>query len=112
METRLSYWGVGMQGDRGTVGGAAARLEGILSLAGNCLVVTTASGSKAQPVFPAGRARWDSSARVLEYGGKTYRLGESITLGGGGVGSPAGFAQEAGVQIADCEIRDLFVVAG
>jgi hypothetical protein len=107
--TSLSFWGVGLpQG--GPVGGAAARLDGVLSRLGGCLVVTASNGKRVQPVFPAGKAHWDESTATLSFGGRKYRAGDSITLGGGGVSSPSAYAGEAGVRIADCPVGDLFAV--
>lgn len=108
--TRLSYWGVGAPPRQGTVGGAAARLEGVLSLLGSCLVVTAGNGRAVHPVFPAGKAAWDDASGTLRFAGKTYRPGDRITLGGGGIGSPSAYAQEAGVRIAPCPVSDLWAV--
>ena len=107
--TRLSFWGVGQPGG-GAVGGAAARLEGVLSRLGGCLVVTADNGSRVQPVFPAGKARWNEAARTLSFAGRDYRPGDRIVLGGGGVGAPSAYAREAGVAIAPCLESDLWVV--
>ena len=112
MATRLSYWGVGIAREPGPVGGAAARFDGVLSRLGGCLIVTAPNGIRVQPVFPAGKARWDEAAGTLSYGGRQYRLGDTITLGGGGVASPSTYSDEPGVRIADCPVSELFAVAG
>lgn len=104
-EIRLSYWGVGMPPP---VGGAAARLEGTLSRLGGCLIVIPGNGMRIQPVFPAGKARWNAAAGTLSFAGREYRPGDRITLGGGGA-APA-FRGESGVEIAPCEVSDLWVV--
>ena len=109
MATRLSFWGVGRpQG--GAVGGAAARLEGVLSRLEGCVVVTAPNGVRVQPVFPAGKARWDESAGALSFGGGQYRDGDRIVLGGGAVSSPSAYAREAGVRLAACPVGALFAV--
>lgn len=109
--TSLSFWGVGIPSE-GPVGGAAARLDGVLSSLGGCLIVTAPNGKRVQPVFPAGKASWDESAETLSFGGRTYRPGDRIALGGGGVASPSAYAREPGVRIADCPVADLFAVVG
>jgi hypothetical protein len=108
--TRLSYWGVGAPARDGPTGGAAARLEGVLSRLGGCLVVIPGNGISVQPVFPAGKARWDEASQTLIFAGKAYRPGDRITLGGGGIASPSAYAREPGVAIAPCAQSDLWVV--
>lgn len=111
--TRLSLWGVGVVRERGAaVGGAASAFDGTLSRLGGCLVVTSGNGTRVQPVFPAGKATWDTATETLAFGGKRYGLGDRITLGGGGVASSSAYAREVGVQIVDCEAGELFVVSG
>jgi hypothetical protein len=65
---------------------------------------------RVQPVFPAGKAGWDDASGTLSFAGRTYRIGERIVLGGGGVASPSAYAREAGVEIVPCEERDLWAV--
>jgi hypothetical protein len=107
--TRLSFWGIGLSQD-GPVGGAAGRLEGVLSRVDNCLVVTASNGRRVQPVFPAGKARWDEAAGTLFFAGRQYKAGDRIALGGGGISSPSSYARETGVRIADCPVAELFAV--
>jgi hypothetical protein len=71
---RLSFSGVGVPPRSGPVGGAAARLSGVLARLGDCLVVTAPNGSRVQPVFRAGKAVWDEAAGALIFAGKSYRL--------------------------------------
>lgn len=108
--TRLSYRGVGLPPSRGAVGGAAARFGGVLSRLDGCLVVTAPNGIRVQPVFPAGKAVWDEASGTLRFAGKTYRPGDRIVLGGGGIGSRSAYALEAGVEIAPCGVSDLWAV--
>jgi hypothetical protein len=109
-EVRLSYWGVGMAPPDGPVGGAAARIDGVLSRVGGCLVVDPDGGLPLHPVFPTGKARWDPATGTLSLAGRLYRPGDRITLGGGGVASPSAYRSEAGVEIAPCDVSDLWVV--
>jgi hypothetical protein len=109
-EVRLSYWGVGMPPPDGPVGGAAARIDGVLSRVGGCLVVESDSGVRVHPVFPAGKAQWNPATGTLTFADRAYRPGDRITLGGGGVASPSAYGREAGVEIAPCEVGALWVV--
>jgi hypothetical protein len=108
--TRLSYWGVGAPPRSGPAGGAAARLEGVLSRLGGCIVVTPGNGRSVHPVFPAGKAVWGEASGRLRFAGRTYRPGDRIVLGGGGIGSPADYARQPGVEIASCPESDLWAV--
>ncbi|HEX9948051.1 MAG TPA: hypothetical protein VGA98_10970 [Allosphingosinicella sp.] len=108
--TRLSYWGVGAPPRQGPLGGAAARLEGILSRLGGCLVVTLGNGRAVHPVFPSGKATWDEASGTLRFEGKIYRPGDRIILGGGGITSPSAYARESGVEIAPCPEENLWAV--
>lgn len=110
-EIRLSRWGVGVPRPDGPVGGAAARIDGVLSRVGACLIVESEGGAKVHPVFPSDQVRWDATSGTLRFAGSTYRLGDRITLGGGGVASE-NFRRETGVEIAPCEISDVWVVIG
>ncbi|HYW15567.1 MAG TPA: hypothetical protein VE891_05370 [Allosphingosinicella sp.] len=107
---RLSYRGVGAPSRQGPVGGAAALFSGVLSRLGGCLVVTAPNGVRVQPVFPAGKAVWNESSGTLRFAGKTYRPGDRILLGGGGITSPSAYARETGVKIATCPERNLWAV--
>jgi hypothetical protein len=109
-EIRLSYWGVGMAPSDGPVGGAAARVDGVLSRVRGCLVIDVDGGLRLHPVFPAGKARWNPATGTLSFAGRLYRLGDRITVGGGGVALPSTYRREAGVEIAPCEVTDLWVV--
>lgn len=109
-EIRLSHWGVGTPLSDGPVGGATARIDGVLSRVGGCLVVDSDGGVRTHPVFPAGKAQWNPATGTLSFAGRLYRPGDPITLGGGGVASPSAYRREAGVEIAPCEISDLWVV--
>jgi hypothetical protein len=94
----------------GPVGGAAARIDGVLSQVRGCLVVESDGGVRVHPVFPAGKARWNPATGTLSFAGRLYRPGDRITLGGGGIASPSAYRREAGVEIAPCEVSGLWVV--
>jgi hypothetical protein len=85
-------------------------MDGVLSRVRGCLVVDSDGGVRLHPVFPAGTARWNPATGTLSSAGRLYRLGDRITLGGGGVASPSAYRREAGVEIAPCEVSDLWVV--
>lgn len=95
----------------GVASSALARIDGTLAEKGGCLVIAGAGGAAVQPVFPEGKARWDAAAGSLVLGGRTYRLGSPITVGGGGVGDEAAFAAKAGVTIPPCAGASLFIVS-
>ena len=108
--TRLSYWGVGVPPRPGPAGGAAGRLGGVLSRLGGCLVVTAPNGIQVQPVFPAGKAVWDEASGTLKFKGRSYRPGDSIELGGGGVSSPSAYASQTGVELVPCAAGRIWTV--
>jgi hypothetical protein len=113
MEIRLSYHGIGVdRSGRRAVGGATAILNGVLSRVGNCLVVTAPNGIRVQPFFLAGTERWDAASETLVMRGKNYRLGDRISLGGGGVAPSFDPGREPGVDIVECEVGELFAVSG
>jgi hypothetical protein len=93
----------------GQDGGAAALLVGTLAKRGGCLVVE-GNGRAVHLVFPAGKAVWDEASGTLRVGGKTYRPGDPITLGGGGISSPSTFLSEKGVEITPCTVTMYWVV--
>lgn len=107
---RLSFSGVGEPPRPGPAGGAAGRLSGVLSRLGECLVVTAPNGLRVQPVFPAGKAVWDEAAGALIFAGRSYRPGDSIEFGGGGITSPSAYARVPGVEIAPCAESKVWAV--
>lgn len=92
----------------GVSSGAAARLEGILALVDNCLVV--AGETPVQPVFREDSVRWEQSTQRLVFRGAEYRIGSRIVLGGGGVGDEAAYSARPGVSVPRCGGARLFVV--
>lgn len=105
---RLSYWGIGVSRPAGAIGGAAARIDGVLSRLGSCLIVA-AGETRVHAVFPMTKARWDEGTGTLSFGGRNYRVGDRITLGGGGA-SPAIKDHPSDLDIAPCEVSRLWIV--
>ncbi|KZE94616.1 hypothetical protein AVP42_00900 [Agromyces sp. NDB4Y10] len=70
-------------------GGMDALAVGKLALANGCLVIEGSDESMLVPVFPSDEATWNDG--VLTWGGKEYRVGDTIRLGGGG--SPPGYVE-------------------
>lgn len=61
-------------------------LEGTLEIDNGCLVVRAdETGDEFVVAFPRSLVEWDASAGVLTYGGVEYRIGDHVTMGGGGV---------------------------
>ena len=93
--------------DGGIRASATARLTGVLALRDDCLVLDVEGGPPVQPVFPADEVRWDAASRQLAYAGRSYRLGDEVTVGGGGVESD----RATGVDGPRCAGASLFVVS-
>lgn len=69
--------------------GMQALLTGMLQDQSGCLVVAAADQSEPVVVaFPRSLARWDADRQVLEYGGREFRVGDTVWMGGGGVNAP------------------------
>ncbi len=64
-----------------------ALLTGKLAIANNCLVVTTSASSPWLPIFPDDKGVWDDAKQTFTYEGKVMRIGETIQVGGGNIGS-------------------------
>jgi hypothetical protein len=90
---------------------ALALVEGRLAELDGCLVIAREGGVSVQPVFPDGSARWDEGARRLIFNGAAYRIGDKITVGGGGVGDEAKYSARPGVSIPQCRAGSLFIVS-
>ena len=69
----------------GVVGSAAALASGTLILRNNCLLLEWEGGRTILPVFPSDRIQWDAAALTLTHEGRRYRVGDPISIGGGGV---------------------------
>lgn len=63
--------------------GDGAALEGTLTTRGGCFVVETAAGAVVVPVLPASATTWDGGAERLTIGSAEYRLGDTVSFGGG-----------------------------
>jgi len=68
-------------------GGDTALLDGVLANVGGCLVVQAAAGVTL-PYFPSNAVSYPSTDSVQIFG-TTYRIGDSVSLGGG-YGTPTG----------------------
>lgn len=62
-------------------GGDSALLAGIVETSGDCVVVKVSDGSIHTPVF--NRTQIRVTGREFSYGGKTFKEGDTISLGGG-----------------------------
>lgn len=77
-------------------GGAfAAQLIGVLQLEANCVTVRSELNGEFVPVFPSSDVNWKDS--TLTYLGKSYRVGDEVTLDGGPGADPEATIPE------DCE---------
>lgn len=92
--------------------GALALMTGEMKIQGSCVLVALDNGALLQPVFPAGRAKWDADKQTLLFNNKSYKNGSTITLGGGGVPDDSSFRMKAGSNIPECPDAKLFVVSG
>ncbi|MCJ7827309.1 MAG: hypothetical protein MUP36_03625 [Demequinaceae bacterium] len=64
----------------------AALLEGTLAIHSGCLVVVPDElGDAIIVAFPRSLVEWDASTGVLTYGGVEYRIGDHVSMGGGGL---------------------------
>jgi hypothetical protein len=63
--------------------GDGALLDGTLENQESCLVVRTPDGRLVVPVFPAAESTWDDGEQRLTVGETGYRVGDSVSLGGG-----------------------------
>ena len=93
--------------DGGIQGSAPSRFSGTLRLQDNCLVVASESGELMQPIFPADRANWNGSQ--LSFDGRTYNIGDAITLGGGAL--PPAFDVPQSWSVPACKGSRLFGVS-
>lgn len=67
-----------------------ALVEGTLDVDGPCLYLAT-EADRYLPIWPASKTQWNADANTLRFDGYTYRVGETIKLGGGEIRSePAG----------------------
>ncbi len=111
-EKVIALWDVEGKRDKSIKAGATASFTGKLALQQRCLTVVDSGGHTIQPVFAWGDAQWDANAKVLNYLEKRYSLGQTISLGGGGVNDQAAARKQADVSIPECGNADLYFVAG
>ena len=63
-------------------GSFTAAIEGRIVISEGCLVIDTGE-NYVQPIFPSDAVSWNASAQTLEFRGESYRVGDTISLGGG-----------------------------
>jgi hypothetical protein len=63
--------------------GAQAALVGKLILEDGCLYVVAARGERWIPVFGFPATRWNAAELRVETAGASYRVGDTVRLGGG-----------------------------
>jgi hypothetical protein len=86
-----------------------ARKTGMLTVRDGCLMIDNANGPATLPLFPY-EATWDASTQTLSYSGSTYRVGDTITVGGGAI-SRESLAQYPGRKdVPECGQADLFLI--
>lgn len=95
----------------GVSASALARITGKLQLQDNCLVVVSSDGRALQPVFGRNTVEWDSASQQLNYNRRTYRMGDAIVLGGGGV-SLKRDALPDNWAVPQCRDAEMFAVSG
>jgi hypothetical protein len=74
-----------------------ALAQGTLALEGGCLVLADATGSAVHGVlvFPRHLTSWDNDTHVLTYAGHEYRMGDTVSAGGGSPGTAVGDIPDA-----------------
>jgi hypothetical protein len=55
---------------------------GVLEVDGTCLYLLAPDGTRTFPVFATADTRWNRAAGSLEVGDRTFRPGQTVTLGG------------------------------
>ena len=95
----------------GRVTSPAGLLAGTLALRRNCLVIVGATGVTTLPIFRQGSFAWDGAEGALSYGGRTWRLGETLTLPGGNLPKRSPYVADYRATIDRCGTDDVFIVA-
>ena len=95
----------------GKVTSPAGLVAGTLDIRSNCLVIVGASGVTTLPIFREGSFGWDAGARTLRYGGRGYRVGETLALPGGNLPRRSPFVADHRAVIDRCGAKDVFIVA-
>ncbi|HYW15851.1 MAG TPA: hypothetical protein VE891_06830 [Allosphingosinicella sp.] len=89
----------------------AGLVAGTLSVRRNCLVLVGATGVTILPIFREGSFGWDRAAGALGFAGRTYRLGDRLSLPGGAMPGRSPFVADHRAVIDRCGATDVFIVA-
>ena len=68
--------------------GLSVAAPGTLVVDGRCLYLRAKNGTLTLPVFATFDTRWDRAAGALVVGGRTFRPGDAVTLGGSPLDAP------------------------
>jgi hypothetical protein len=86
----------------------SAITRGKLAVVRNCLVILTGGAKPIVPIFPYGKGQWDSVSQTFRHDGKSYRLGDEISLGGGM--APTNPGQYLGKhELPDCDSKQFWI---
>lgn len=86
---------------------ALARLTGVIEQRDGCIVLTH-DRSVTVPVFPEGSVTVAADGRSITYAGRSYRVGDSLTVGGGA--APTSGPSPRGLSAVGCLTGTLFLV--
>lgn len=88
-----------------------ARLQGRLSLEGDCLYVVGEGGERWLAAFPSPGTRWSPADNTVRVGERSLRVGEAGAFTGGEVTSPAGALRWVQAPAASCDGSKLWMVS-
>jgi hypothetical protein len=87
-----------------------ARRTGRLAVEDGCVVLVSREEKRTLPVFPRGKASWDTAGGVLTYAGTRYRLGDEVTFPGGHIARDADELTRSPSEVPECGEAELFLV--
>jgi hypothetical protein len=82
-DVEIASWPIGTSQWTPGQGADDALLEGRLALLDGCVYVEMDDGGRTVPIFPRSLVRWNADSQTITYGGHTFRMGDSISAGGG-----------------------------
>lgn len=82
-DSEIASWPIGTSQWTPGQGADDALLEGRLTLEDGCVYVEINDGGRTVPMFPRSLVTWNADTETIAYGGKTFRMGDSISAGGG-----------------------------